>query len=90
MDGKAGKAVSSEIHSPDAHGVNSAVLVMEKEGHGGQGTYPGPQRPSNLSRVSAPDVRYCRIKTTPLVERKDLLEIQTAELSPKIREQRLG
>jgi hypothetical protein len=26
--------------------------------------------------------RYCRIKTTPCVERKDLLEIQTAVLPP--------
>jgi hypothetical protein len=28
-------------------------------------------------------VRYCQIKTTSRVERKDLLEIQTAGLSPQ-------
>jgi hypothetical protein len=27
MDGKTGKAVRSEIHSPEAHGVNLAVWV---------------------------------------------------------------
>jgi hypothetical protein len=82
MDGKAGKAVRSEIHSPEARGVNSAVWVLERAGHEGQGTSPRMECPSNLSRVSAPGVRYCRIKTTPRVERKDLLEIQTAGLPP--------
>jgi hypothetical protein len=74
MDGKASKAVSSEIHSPEAHGVNSAVWVRERAGHKGQGTSPRPEQPVNLSRVSAPDVRNCQIKTTPRVEKKDLLE----------------
>jgi hypothetical protein len=58
MDGKAGKAVSSEIHSPEARGVNSAVWVQERAGHEGQGSCPRPEHPSNLSRVSAPDIRY--------------------------------
>jgi hypothetical protein len=39
------------------------------------------QHPTDLSEVSAPDVRYCQIKTMPCVERKDLLGIQTAGLS---------
>jgi hypothetical protein len=30
MDGKAGKAVSSKIHSPYTHGVNSVVWVQER------------------------------------------------------------
>jgi hypothetical protein len=51
MDGKAGKAVRYEIHSPEARGVNSAVWVRERAGHEGQGTSPGPERPVNLSRV---------------------------------------
>jgi hypothetical protein len=33
------------------------------------------------SGPSTHPVRYCQIKTTPRVERKDLLEIQTAGLS---------
>jgi hypothetical protein len=74
MDGKAGKAVRSEIHSPEAGGVNSAVWVRERAGHRGQGSSPRPEHPVNLSWVSAPDVRYCRIKTTPHVEKKELLE----------------
>jgi hypothetical protein len=77
MDGKAGKAVRSEIHSPEACGVNSAVWVQERTGHEGQGTSPRPEHPVNLSCASAPDVRYCLIKTTPCVERKGLL-VQTA------------
>jgi hypothetical protein len=75
MDGKASKAVRSEIHSPEAREVNSAVWVLEKTGHEGQGSSPRPERPVNFSQVSAPDVRYCRIKTMPHVEKKDLLEI---------------
>jgi hypothetical protein len=59
MDGKASKAVMSEIHSPEAHGVNSAVWVWERAGHGGEGSSPRPERPVNLSQVSAPDVRSC-------------------------------
>jgi hypothetical protein len=74
MDGEAGKAVRSEIHSPEAHGVSSAVWVQERAGHKGQGSSPGLECPVNLSWVSAPDVRYCRIKTMPCVERKGLLE----------------
>jgi hypothetical protein len=58
-DGKSGKAVRSEIHSPEARGVSSAVWVQERVGHKGQGTSPRPECPINLSRVSAPDVRYC-------------------------------
>jgi hypothetical protein len=38
MDRKAGKTVRSKIHSPEAHGVNSAVWVQERAGHEGQGT----------------------------------------------------
>jgi hypothetical protein len=74
MDGKASKAVRSEIHSPEAHGANSAVWVQKRAGHGGQGSRPRPEHLVNLSQVSAPGVKYCRIKTTPRVERKDLLD----------------
>jgi hypothetical protein len=77
MDGKAGMAVRSEIQSPEACGVNSAVWAQES-----QGSSPGLERPDNLSRVLAPDVKYCRIKTMPRVARKDLLEIQTAGCCP--------
>jgi hypothetical protein len=70
MDGKASKAVRSKIHSPEAHGVNSAVWVRERAGHEGQGSSPKPERPVNLSWVLAPDVRYCQIKTTPHVEKE--------------------
>jgi hypothetical protein len=82
MDGKASKAVRSKIHSPEAHGVNPAVWVRERARHKRQGSSPKPKHPVNLSRVLAPDVRYCQIKTTPHVEKKDLLEIQTTGLSP--------
>jgi hypothetical protein len=71
------KAVKSEIHCPEARGVNSAVWVQERAGHKSQGTSPGPEHPANLSWVLAPDVRYCQTKTTPRVERKDLL-VKTA------------
>jgi hypothetical protein len=77
MDGTAGKAVRSKIHSLEACVVISAVWVWERAGHEGQGSSPGPECPVNLSLVSAPDVRYCQIKTTPHVERKGLL-VQTA------------
>jgi hypothetical protein len=70
MDGKAGKAVRSEFHSPEAHGVNSVVWVQERAGHKGQGSSPRSKHPINLSWVSAPDVRYCQIKTMSHVERK--------------------
>jgi hypothetical protein len=73
MDGKAGKEVGSKIHSLEAHGVNSAVWVWERAGHESQGSSPGLECPVNLSWVSAPDVRYCQIKTMPRVERNDLL-----------------
>jgi hypothetical protein len=76
MDGKAGKAVRSEIHSLEARGVNSAVWVRERAGHEEQGTSPRLEHPVKLSWVSAPDVRYCRIKTIPHVEKKDLLRIR--------------
>jgi hypothetical protein len=78
---KPGKAVRSKIHSQEARGFNSAVWVQERAEHKGQGTHPRPEHPVNLSQVSAPDVRYRRIKTMPYMERKDLL-IQTAGLSP--------
>jgi hypothetical protein len=52
MDGKAGKAVRSEIHSPEAHGVNSAVWVRERAGYKGQGSSPRSERPVNLSQVT--------------------------------------
>jgi hypothetical protein len=74
VDGKASKAVRSEIHSLEARGVNSEVWVQERAGHKGQGSSPQPDRPVNLSWVSAPNIRYCRIKTMPRVEKKDLLE----------------
>jgi hypothetical protein len=74
MDGKAGKAVRPEIHSQKVQGVNSEVWVQERAGHEGQGSSPRLECPVNLSWVSAPDVRYCQIKTMPHVERKDLLE----------------
>jgi hypothetical protein len=73
MDGKAIKTVRSEIHSPEARGVSSAVWVWERAGHEGQGTSPRPEHLVNLSWVSAPDVRNCRINTTPRVIKKDLL-----------------
>jgi hypothetical protein len=60
MDGKASKAVRSEIHSPEARGVNSAVWVWERAGHEGQRSSPRPEHPVNLSRVLAPDVRYSK------------------------------
>jgi hypothetical protein len=59
MDGKAGKAVRSEIHSPEARGVNTAVWVWERAGYKGQGSSPGPECPVNPSWISAPVVRYC-------------------------------
>jgi hypothetical protein len=92
MDGKAGKAVRSKIHSLETHGGNSAVWVLERAGHKGQGTSPGPELPVNLSWVLAPDVRYCQIKTTSHVKRKDLLgsRLQGCPYSPKVREQPLG
>jgi hypothetical protein len=77
MDGNASKAVSSKIHIPEACGVSSAVWVRERAGHEGQGSIPRLEHPVNHSQVSAPDVRYCCIKITPRVERKDLL-VQTA------------
>jgi hypothetical protein len=59
MDGKAGKAVRYEIHSPEARGVNSAVWVWERTGQESQGSSPRLEHPVNLSQVSAPDVRNC-------------------------------
>jgi hypothetical protein len=41
MDGKASKEVWSEIHSLEAHGINSAVWVWERAGHKGQGSSSG-------------------------------------------------
>jgi hypothetical protein len=84
MDGKARKAVRSEIHSLEASGVNSAVWVRSGEGRTeSQGTSPRLEHPVNLSQVSAPDVRYCRIKTTPHVERKDLLRCRLHGCPPR-------
>jgi hypothetical protein len=71
MDGKARKAVRSKIHSLEACGVNLAVWAWERARHEGQGSSPKPECPVNLSRVLAPDVRYCQIKTIPHVEKKD-------------------
>jgi hypothetical protein len=56
---KAGKAVRSEIHSLEARGVSSAVWVQERAGHEDQESSTRPEHPDNLSRVSAPDIRYC-------------------------------
>jgi hypothetical protein len=67
------KAVKYEIHSPEECGVNLAVWVWERTGFEGQGTSSREEHPVNLSQVLAPDVRYCQIKTTPCVERKELL-----------------
>jgi hypothetical protein len=44
MDGKTGKAVRSELHSPEACGVNSAIWVQERAGHNGQGSSPRLER----------------------------------------------
>jgi hypothetical protein len=43
---------------------------------------PWPEHPVNLSRVSSTDVRYCRIKTIPRVERKDLLRSRLHGCAP--------
>jgi hypothetical protein len=48
MDEKAGKAVRSEIHSPEARGVSSAVWVQERVGHEDQGSSPRPEHPVKL------------------------------------------
>jgi hypothetical protein len=88
MDGKAVKAVRSEIHSPETRGVNSAVWVQERAGYEGHGTSPGLEHPVNLSWVLGPDVRNCQIKTMPCVEKKDLL--QTAGLNLRFRVSQLG
>jgi hypothetical protein len=45
MDGKAGKAVRSEIHSLEACGVSSAVWVQERAGHKSQGSSPRLEHP---------------------------------------------
>jgi hypothetical protein len=82
MDGRASKAVRSEIYSLEAREVNSAVWVQERAGHKGQGSSPWPEHPVNLSWVLAPDVRYCRIKTTPHVENKDLLRSRPQSCPP--------
>jgi hypothetical protein len=42
--------------------------------HEDQGSSPRLECPVNLSQVLAPDARNCQIKTTPHVEKKDLLE----------------
>jgi hypothetical protein len=88
MDGKADKAVRSEIHSLESCGVNSAVWVWERAGHEGQGT--SPEHPVNLSWVSAPDVRNCLIKTTLRVEKKDLLEPDCRAVTLGFRVKQLG
>jgi hypothetical protein len=41
MDGKASEAVRSEIHSPEACEVNSAVWVQERAGQKAKGAAPG-------------------------------------------------
>jgi hypothetical protein len=50
MDGKAGKEVRSEIHSPGSHGVNSVVWVQERAGHKSQGSSPRPKHPITSPR----------------------------------------
>jgi hypothetical protein len=45
MDGKASKAVRSEIHSLEACGVSSAVWVRERAEHEGQGSSPRLEHP---------------------------------------------
>jgi hypothetical protein len=81
MGGKDCKAMRSEIHSLEAHGVNSAVWVQERAGHKGQGgSSPRLEHSVSPSWISALDVRYCQIKTTPHVEKKELL-VQTAGMS---------
>jgi hypothetical protein len=70
MDGKADKAVRSEIHSLEASGVSSEVWVWDRAGHEEQGSSCRQEHPVNLSRVLAADIRYCQIKTMPCVERK--------------------
>jgi hypothetical protein len=70
MDGKASKGVRSKIHSLETRGINSAFWVLERARHEGQGNSPRPERPVNLSQSSAPDVRNCRIRTTPGVKKK--------------------
>jgi hypothetical protein len=54
--------------------IQQSGFVQERAGHKSQGISPRLEYPVNLSKVSAPDVRYCQIKTTPCVEKKDLLE----------------
>jgi hypothetical protein len=90
MDGKAGKAIRSEIHSLESHRVNSAVWVQERAGHEGQRTNPGLECLVNLSRVSAPDVRNCQIKTTPCVAKKDLLDPDYRAVILRFTVQQLG
>jgi hypothetical protein len=90
MDEKTGKAVRSEIHSLEARGVNSAVWDPEREGHEGQGSSSRPERPVYLSQVSAPDVRYCQIKTMPCEEKKDVLEPDLRTVTVRFRMQHLG
>jgi hypothetical protein len=65
----------SKVQNPQSRGmgVNSAVWVLERTRHEGQGSSPRPERPVNLSLVLAPDVRNCQRKTKPRVEKKDLL-----------------
>jgi hypothetical protein len=90
MDGRASKAVSSEIHSPEARGVNSAVWVRERAGHKGQGSSPRQEHPVNLSRVSASDVRNCRIKTDLATWGKERFITDCWAVPLEIREQWLG
>jgi hypothetical protein len=59
MYGIDSKAVRSEIHSLEAHGVNSAVWVWDRAGHDSQGSSPRPEQPVNLSLVLAPNIRNC-------------------------------
>jgi hypothetical protein len=61
IDGKAGKAVRSEIHSLEAHGVSSAVWVWERAGHEGQGSSPRPEHP-----VTSPGFRHQMYGTAEL------------------------
>jgi hypothetical protein len=62
----------SKVQNPQSRGTcgQFSTLGFERAGHEGQGSSPG----LDVSRVSAPDIRYCQIKTTPCVEKKDLLD----------------
>jgi hypothetical protein len=71
MDGKASRAVRSEIHSLEARGVNSAIWVQERAGHGDQGSNPRLEHPS-------PGFPHCTYLTLGL-----FLNIRTSKIKFK-------